>query len=237
MGVITVAWWALFVVCVVGLARTRLKKRAERARTSPESDAGDEPAEALDLGARPGPRLPTALRGPDAPPPAATASASATTTPPSERPTTTPSPKVAAPALPEPAAPALPVAPIVATRSGRSFAAFDREVLSPVLRADIGAEGVRCPACGDGSIRRYLHRSPTSPGEIEGDVWCTACRRHVSLSGPGDDLEFEDPLDHLDDVRRAEIARDLDDYLGGLDVLWTQGKLPQTLRRGAVRAP
>lgn len=217
MGLVTVAWWALFVACVGGLIWTRtVKRRAAAAGIDRDADGDDVPTEDGPLA----PRLPKALRDGTGPVPAG---AGPPAGPPLGPGTTGSSPAGAAPA---------------AVPSRRlSFSSFDREVLAPVLTAELGPDGLRCPGCVDGSVRRYVHRSDRTPEQIDADVWCAACRRHMTLSGPGGEVDFDDPLAHLGDDQRATITRDLEDYLHGLDVLWAQGKLPQELRRRSVRTP
>jgi hypothetical protein len=178
MGFVTFAWWAVFVLCVVGLARSRVRRHGSRTAADAEAAAGEDR----------GPRLPAALGGTG-------------TLPAARRPT---------------------------------FSDLDREILAPMLHADLGPDGVRCPGCIDGSVRRYLHRSPAAPGEVVGDVWCASCRRHMTLSGPSEGIAFEDPLAHLDDAARVVIVADTEEYLGGLDVLWSQGRLPQRLDRSSA---
>jgi hypothetical protein len=185
MGLVTVAWWGLFVLCVVGLVWSRGRRSAAN-RAAADETAPEELEPRV-------PRLPKALQDP---------------------------------AVPAAGAARRPV-----------FSEFEREILAPVLTADVGPDGVRCPGCVDGAVRRYVHRPIRTPEVIEADVWCPSCGRHMTLTGPGDQVDFDDPLAHLDDAQRDEISRDLDEYLGGLDLLWSQGTLPQTLRRRSVSTP
>lgn len=87
-----------------------------------------------------------------------------------------------------------------------------------------------CPVCGNHSVRQYLSVSfRRDRPSLVTYVWCHRCGHYKGWTGPlPPSLRFDDPLAHLEDHDRDELARDLDTLFGRLDRLWDAGELPQS---------
>ncbi len=89
-----------------------------------------------------------------------------------------------------------------------------------------------CPACGQRKVRRYLHEHQGPLRTVSMSyVWCHACRRYSSSTGPSiaDTFTFDDPAEELPELRRLRES-DLPKLLDHLDELWETGVLPQTFQ-------
>jgi hypothetical protein len=89
-----------------------------------------------------------------------------------------------------------------------------------------------CPRCHAIALRTYGYGSSwrATPSLIS-YVWCPRCRRCAGSTGPRPSgFEFTDPLGGLSDDERKHLFASFGNgmqFLGYLDGLWEEGKLPQ----------
>ena len=84
-----------------------------------------------------------------------------------------------------------------------------------------------CPRCGDDAVRYYAHHFEDNRSALW--VWCSACHEWSVASNMNLELSFSDPYA---DASLAEFEQmERSGWLDRLDGLWSNGQLPQVVRR------